>query len=376
MTMEEIGRNPAMTKPRDLQPMISLAQRHSDGTSRGKRDFVEVWTVYEKMERTWFQIVPNQEKLLRQPDDWPIGWEDLPFDALYFNEQMDSMFPVSYAEIIYPSVVERNKVRTLTMDLVKRMRRVIPYDKTQLGEGEEAKLENLDNAEFIAVEGSPGTAFGNVQLGGFDQSLLALDALHVTDIREALGQSSLDRAQRINVETAQEAAGVQQGSAVHQSRNGVRLEDFLSSTIRHYAQARRETMTEDEIVSVLSRDDAAVLLDGEGIDFATVTPDQVRGEFDFAIRAGSAAPKTKESEVREAIADLQIMSQYPEMHEIQEGLADYWRTRGKDPSRVLLTQEQQEITAEAGAGAAPTEAAGDLTGLLQQVGGGGGGLPQ
>lgn len=351
-TVDQIKKNRNLITRDDLRPTISLEVRNHTGevlrTDPEVSEFVEVWTVYDKRERKWFQVTEGSDKPLREPEEWPISWEDLPYDALFFNEQMDSIFPEPFAHAVWPSVVERNKVRTLTIELVKRMRNLVLLNQDALAEGQAELIEMSDLTEIILTKGGNlKDAIAQVGLGGFHPELLALDSLYQQDIRETIGQSQMDRAQRINVESAQEAAGVQAGAAIHAGRNIEAVEDFLSSSIRHYAQARQETTSEDQVIPIVGRRDAMALRSGDARYFK-VSADQIHQEFDFRVRAGSSLPDTQENEMKKALADLQIAAQAPDLHDMQEVFSRYWRARGEDPSKVMLNAKQLAATTPAG----------------------------
>jgi hypothetical protein len=372
MTKDQIAKNPKMKLPRGMQATVKLTvpspkgPRHAEKKSASPDEYFEVWSIYDKTDKSWLQIDGNYEYVLRREDAWPIPWEDLPYDALYFNPQADTLFPIPYAASIFPTVVMRNKLRTINEELIKRLRRVIPYSETLLGEGSKDKLEGLNLVEFIGFKGEINNAIGNIQLGGFDQSLMLYDQMLVQDVREALGQSSMDRAQRINVESATEAAGVAQGSAKAEGRNIDSLEDYLDSSVRHYAIARRATMKSDETVALLGPEDARILITDIKQEYLTVTTKDMKAEVDFIIKQGSTLPDSKQRRVADALADIQVASQFPQLHNIQEILAAYHRARGNNPAKVMLNDQQIAATAGQGMPDEPVDSSqliGQVTGL-------------
>ena len=374
MEKDEINENPAMSLPRDAQPTVSLEIRNDQTARRFQRqrhpqakDFYEVWTYYENRERTCFQMTADH-KIVRQPDDWPIPWEDLPYDALFFNPQEDSMFPLAYAEVILPIVKEHNKARTLFMELVKRMRRMVVFNKQAIDDADWHKIVDADLMEAIGVNGNLAQAFAQIPVGGFDQSILLLDQLYERDVRMALGQSDLDRGQRINVESAQEAAAVQQGSNIQTARNQEAIEDFTASTIRHYAQARRATMTEDEVVPILGREDTSFLLGAEVEErFLNVTQKDLAGEFDYQVRVGSTLPRNEAQDFQRAIQNLEIAKQEPRLHDMQEFYRAVWLAAGLDPSKVMLGKEELQATTENQPPTEEDQGGSDLGPLLQAL---------
>ena len=378
-TEEQLKKNPRITLPDDLAPTQNIAIWNRERTKKlGETPTFAVWSVYDKSDRTWFQIPETGEALFRQPGDWPLPWEDLPYDTVYFNPQMDTLFPLPFASVIWKPILELSKVRTLMIELVKRMRRIILINKDQLGEGEADKIEGSDLTELVMVTGNLANAVGQTQLGGFASELLGLVALYEKDIREAIGQSSMDRGQRINVQSSAEAQSVAQGSAVAGGRNVERVEDFISSSLRHYAIARQATTTEEEVIPILGRKLAGILRDENA--YYSVSPRQLEGEFDYKIVSGSSLPDNRQRRIAESMAKLEIAKSAPELHDMQEAYARVWEAFGERPGDVMLNLEQLKGTQAAAAaaqqpgqeGQAPPEGAdmGQLMMALREQGGG------
>jgi hypothetical protein len=357
-TIDDIKANPKLVNRRDLKPNIRL------GTSAGKMrerelkglpdtQWFESWVIYEKRERTWFEIADRgMDKPLREPSDWPLPWKDLPYDILQFNEQMDTAFQVPYMQSVIATLIERNKLRTMMGELVKRLRRVIVYNAQALGQDEEGKLTgaDLDLAEWIECKGDPAGAISQTQVGGLDTTLIAYDAQLQADIREALGQSQMDRAQRANVETAAESNSIQQGSAISSGRNQERIEDFLGSSIRHYAIARQAVTERSEMIPLLGVEDTRILDDHLGTDYFEVSPEQLRGEWDFEIVAGSTLQRNRQSEVALAMSDIQVASGEilaPVFNQRQLAV-NYAVARGLNPTSVLMTMNAMQKTSQIG----------------------------
>jgi hypothetical protein len=369
-TEEQLRKNRRMAFLEDLPPTREMPIYDQTRTKRlAATPVFACWSVYDKTDKTWFQIPETGDALFRQPDDWPIPWEDLPYDVCYFNPQMDTMFPLPFAAVIWQPILELSKVRTLMIELVKRMRRIIIVNEDALGEGESDKIDDADLTEILKVKGNLANAVGQTQLGGFASELLGLCAKYESDIREAIGQSGMDRAQRVNVQSATEAASIAQGSAIAGGRNVERVEDFIASSLRHYAIARQATTTEEEVVPIVGRKLAAMLR--ETGSYLTISPDQIEGEYDYKIVAGSSLPDNRQRRIQEAMAKLEIAKSAPELHDLQEAYARVWEAFGERPSDVMLNLDELKTTQAAGArqqpGQEPTEGGADLGAMLMAL---------
>ena len=345
--LDDVRRNPAFITRQDLRATHQL----SDGYRRPREmkqdrspeanQLVEVWTFYDKIERKFFALSPGSEKPLREPADWPIAWEGLPLDMLGFNEQSDDPFPVPYLDQLYYLQLERNRVRTMMSELVKRMRRILFVHGDRLDETERAKLfTNPDLVEFIETEGNPADVVNQVQMGGFSQDLLAYDQLIKEDGREMIGQSNMDRAQRINVQSATEAANVQLGSDTQRSRNQVVFEEFLSGVVANFAKGLQATVNPSFIVPILGETDARLLAAKPGVPFLRATPAEIQGEFSFQIVVGSTLPETQDRDLQREIGWLAVAEKFPSITNLPQALADVARAARKNPSKALLSNQE------------------------------------
>jgi hypothetical protein len=132
--------------------------------------------------------------------------------------------------------------------------------------------------------------------------------------------------------------------------------------MRHYAIARRATLVGEEIVPILGMADAA-LINGQR-NSVNVNRETLAGEFDFKIRAGSTLPETHAKRAQEAMSDFGFMAQTPQLHNLQEGAAAFWRARGKNPAQYMLNVNQLQQT---NAGAPTPEGSGADTTQLANL---------
>ena len=152
--LEHLRRNPNTVNRKDLRPThvwnTNSLRRKETNEHPDESELVEVWTVYDKERREWFQITSGSEMAIRNPDAWPIAsWRTLPYNLLQFNELSDDPFGVSYGELIAPLQDDLNRVLTLALELAKRQRRVVLVDQEALAEGEADKLTTLSLVEFL-----------------------------------------------------------------------------------------------------------------------------------------------------------------------------------------------------------------------------------
>lgn len=391
-TLKDIKDNPNMIDRAELADFagnISSEWRDiTDDDLRSETDpdenkYVEIFTVYDGRERKWFQMtLDGIDKALRNPDDWPIDWETLPLNTFSVNDQIDTPFAMSLLDQIGPIQKEMNLLRTMMGQLVFRLRRLIGVNEGMVDPTEITKIEMGAINEIIKIKGPVNEAMGTMTSGVFPPELLQYGALLEADGREVVGQSKMGRGERINVESATEAADVQMGQDKHTARINDRFEEFGTETARIYMQARRSTMdiTGDEMVRIVGQIDA----DGAQ-QWATVHPADLHKDYEFRIVPGSMRRANVERDAQLAALDLRTAMEDPAMFNVAYFARRYLEARGVDPARGLsrqalttshvkaLDQLRREAKPEgeeaATSGLAPES-------VLQLAGGGAGGATQ
>jgi len=383
-TTEQVKAMPGLTVPRDLVPTISKDKRSIDDRRRSDRytyeaaNLVELRTVYDLAERKWFQWSPGSDKNLREPADWPEvfrGLEGLPYALLAFNEPSDDPCPMGYADMVWPLQIERNKVRTMLSELVRRHRRLIIGNKGAFEPTEQKKISDGDIAEVFWSQGDVAQAVVQIPVAGFDQGLLAYDQAIQEDIRETIGQSKMARAQRINVESATEAAEVAQGDSTQAGRNQIKVEAWLRDSIRLFAKGIQALPNTEYVVPVLGQRDAAALMKGDPAVLQISTAD-LQGEFLFEVEVGSTLPRSEREEIAKGMAWLQVAQQFPQNVNMPAALIELAIAMGKDPAVSLMNAQQIAGTNAAleGQPEVETPGAGNISPAPFMQNGGGGGL--
>jgi len=337
-TLSQIERNPNMASPEGItgnigvdEKLTKIRRKMLEMENQDIQDSVEFYTVYDLNERKWFQMtLDGLETPLRQPADWPIQWEHLPVDIFFVNPQMDSPFPMAMLQQAIPLQQELDRAYTILKIVARNTRRLLIVEHEGLDPEEIEKLEDSAVVEIIMSQGPPDRVLKEFKSGGFPQELLLWVQLLETELREALGDSAMDRAQRINVESATEASQVQRGSDTLSSRTQNAYGTFVTETLKNYIHARRETMLEDELVPILGPEGAI-----EARSFLSVSPEDLQQDYDFKMVAGSTIPDSHSREAEKAFADLNVAQSMPEIHNLRFLAGRYWEKRGIPPSKAM-----------------------------------------
>jgi hypothetical protein len=229
-----------------------------------------------------------------------------------------------------------NRLRTMMGQLVFRLIQTLGINTNKMDPNEMNKLEDAAIHELIKFNGDPKDAIAIISSGIFPgQDLLQFHALLDEDMRQISGQGKMGRAERINVETAEEAANVQRGQDVNTARIADSYEDFNKDAIRLYMQGRRSTMEETgaEVVRIVGA------IDADGMqEWATVEPAHLHGDYELHVVHGSTRKRDKAAEAQAAAADLQVAMATPDMFNNYYFARKYLEARGHAPEQALSKQ--------------------------------------
>jgi hypothetical protein len=354
----------SMIDVRPMRPHID----HASGDGPDLPERLEIWEFYDKVNQIMFHLSPGAGgKILTRDGEraWPMGIprEGLPYSILMFNEQADDIFPLSYEAMIRPLQIELNKLETMMGELSKRLRRIVLYRKDVLGEGEAERLiEEVGLKEFLEAKGGDlDKIIKEISLGVFPQELVLYRGIIIDTIRETLGQSRFARAQRENVESAEEAARIGLGDDTQVGRNQAVMEEFITDTVRKWFQGFRYVATDDLIIPLINDRDARQLNQIGREQFLTATPKQIQGEFLFKMQLGSSRPTNEVREKQEALLNLQHAANFGERVLLDQFLVDWLLAFNKSPQRYLQRTDEMALTGAAipaqsgGNGAAQTQ---------------------
>jgi hypothetical protein len=323
----------------------------------GGANLVEVWWIYDKIDREWFALSDGlPDEAAAEPDAWPIPtWQSLPYDLLQFNPMPDDPFGTTFSRQILPLQRELNVCLTIANQLTQSIRRTLFVNEMALADGEKAKFANLALMEAIFVKGEAKDAMLQAQIGGLPQELLLYIQFLIAQIREVLGVSEMERGQRINVETAAEANQVGAGFQMQRGRNQGPWEDFLSDSIATFGLSLQYVLTDRVAIPILGGDDAHALFGGQGNmnPFEMVAPKQIQGDFIYRVRPGSTLPRDPMEDVRKELAVNQALSPFGDLVNLPQRAIDTLRAFEKDPARNLMSpqevQKRRAVAAQQGA---------------------------
>ena len=321
----------------------------STGTGYNDRDDVEqylfdeervvVYEFYDIAENTMSVCSQSGDEFLVDPVPMPYAYGQ-PFVMLRNYDVPDHFYPIGDLEAIQSLQEELDKTRTQLVNARKRYARKYLYHERSFGpEGREA-LESDEDGRLVPVvdENKP---LSEVVIP-MPQIPLSADVYNVSaiieqDINMVSGVSEYARGQMPEIRrTATEASIIADAGNARAADKLAIVELALSHIARRVVQVMQQYMTGEQM--------ARVSTTGGGNLFVTYTRDDITGEYDFAIEAGSTQPMNDTIRKNQAVNLLNAMAPLVGTVINPAELAKHVLQQGfdiKDPEKFIIQQQPQ-----------------------------------
>jgi len=321
-SLQDVKKNPNY-KSSNLRPNVT-SDGYSENTGRDTREYlkddieqVEGWDIWDKKTKQVITLTDNHDKALRERL-WPHQFEGFPIEILYFNENPDELEPVSEIDINMPKQDELNRMRSMQLSHIRRLslRKYLANDNA-LDSEEEAKLANGPDGTVVKVAGSPETAVAVLKDAAISQDIYMIVANLTNELRSQMGVTQLDLGIAGKFDTAEESKQLTASSSPLKAEKADLLEAFMAKIASKLFNIIQENMLESQSLPLhdLAGEDTFVekikkILGGQEM-FLNVNQEDINGEYNFQIAAGSTQPINYEQRKRNAIELYSILKDNP-----------------------------------------------------------------
>jgi len=300
---------------------------------------VVIYEFYDIAENTMSVCSQSGDEFLVDPVPMPYAYGQ-PFVMLRNYDVPDQFYPIGDLEAIQSLQEELDKTRTQLVNARKRYARKYLYHERSFGpEGREA-LESDEDGRLVPVvdENKP---LAEVVMP-MPQIPLSADVYNVSaiieqDINMVSGVSEYARGQMPEIRrTATEASIIADAGNARAADKLAIVELALSHIARRVVQVMQQYMTGEQM--------ARVATTGGGNLFVTYTRDDITGEYDFAIEAGSTQPMNDTIRKNQAVNLLNAMAPLVGTVINPAELAKHVLQQGfdiKDPEKFIIQQQPQ-----------------------------------
>jgi hypothetical protein len=267
-----------------------------------------------------------------QPAPFPFGH---PFIQIRNYDIPDYFYPMGDLEAIEPLIDELNKTRSVAIQVRQKFARKTLYRAGAFdGPGRQALASNVDNTMVpVADESAP-----------LSEVVLAMPQIPVPpemfehsevvekDIGDVSGVSEYQRGQVPETRrTATEAAIISDNVNARSADKLAQIEQAIARVARRIVQLQQQFMQQTQVARVVGPDQA--------IFWVPYDAEDIKGEFDFEVEAGSTQPMNETVRRQTATALMEAMTPFLGTVVDPAALAQHVLREGfgvKDPSKFMI----------------------------------------
>lgn len=323
-------------------------------------NFSTFWEIHDVKSKKIYTVAEGYtRKFLRKPAKWPEYMDEFPFLNLWFNYVPDMPYHMSDIKPWEPQILEKIKLVAMILNHVKRWSRQLLVKEGSINNSQLTKLEQGVDGAMILTKANPNEVATVLQYAPMPPEVFTLIQILDQISKEVNGQPAMDRGapDQTKTRTLGELEFIKAGAKGRTDRKINRIEHHLENIARHLIAHMKSDFDVEQAVKITGDPPDAVLKAfGDKFDpvssTVTFTKDDIVGEYDVEVRAGStlAMDKTTRTQVLSMILDkaaqLAALPSIPPFLEtiITELLRDY------DIQSLEQAFQQQQDQAQAQAG--------------------------
>ena len=272
-----------------------------------KIERVKLFEIWDKKTQTIFTISENCDKYIREPQEWPYEMNGFPFSFLRLNDDPFCPYGIPDTFMFAPQVEELMKIRATELDHLKRYNRQLLLSKGHMEDDAKAQFARGETGAVIEVrtDGKPlGDIVAPIPYPPLPSDIYALEDRINNDVINISGQNPQERGATVKTTTRTigELESIQKGSANRRSDKIDTIEDFIEDIAGNLVALLQQLATEPYFVRIAGDDMVEILDEVKTRPSAvkpgakttsngfTFTKDDIQGEFDFEVIAGSTTP--------------------------------------------------------------------------------------
>lgn len=325
-----------------------------DGEQRGSEtEFAVVWEFYDLVNNKVSTFADGCDSFLVKPAMVPYAFPH-PFIFIQNYEVPDKFYPLGDVEVVLPLQMELALTRTQMINDRKRFRRMYMYREAEIGEdGVNAILSGDDNV-MINVQGDRPFAelLAPVATTGFTPEAYNQTAMILDDVNLATGVTEYQRGAMSEIRrTATEANMIQDGANARAADKLALIERGISKVASNMVALAQQFLTTDQVAKIVGEDGA--------VAWVPYSRDDIVGEFDFEVEAGSTQPQNESFRRQSALQMMDAMAPFVSAGVVNPfKLAEHVLRNGfgvKNPNEFLMQPVPPPGMLPGGAGAVPPQ---------------------
>jgi hypothetical protein len=301
-----------------LKPM-ALKREDVQVRREGEREqeaaeFAIVWEYYDLINKKFCVFSEGCEHFLIAPEDVPFAFAH-PFVMVTNYSVPEKFYPIGDAETIAPLQLELAMTRTQMINDRKRFRRMYMYRPDAIGkDGVDSLLSDDDNA-MIEVESAIPFAdiIAPVATSSLPPEFYNQTAMILDDINMVSGVTEYQRGAVAEVRrTATEASMIQDASNARAADKLGIIERSIGEVAQRVVQLAQQFLTGEQVAKVVG--------DAGAVTWMPYTKEDIAGEYDFEVEAGSTQPQNETMRRQSALQMMDALQGF-----IGAGIVNPWK---------------------------------------------------
>ena len=292
-------------------------EERSRAFATGVQDkFVELWEVWDKLDRKLYVIATGHEGFIRETD-WPFEMRDFPMAFLWFNETPDTALPVSDFRSWYNQNLVINICESMDIESMRRRMDKIFVRKGSMSADE---MENMTSALGKAVVEvmDPNADVREFKSSGNEVQLSQVVRGRANErTYELSGVSAQQKGVTEPEKTATETAIVQSNAEARNSESVDRVKDWVECICRKLVSLMKQFYTKETLVPVVGRED---------FEWMPFSAKNIQGEYDYNVHLSTFNPTRPEVQTKQ-ITDL--IALFMRMPQIPDGMGQMYNVNIK-----------------------------------------------
>jgi hypothetical protein len=318
-----------VSDPTDVEP--DQQNTKNQDSDRAKEDpgsnkvkFYEIW---DKVNKKILVISDQVDAYHKSPRAWPCEFKGMPYSFLELNDNPDSPYGIPDVFMFDSQIHELVKVRAMMLDHIKRFNRQLLGRRGALTDEAKSDFAMGRTGAYIEADIGPNESIGNVvtpiPYPNIQTDVYAIEARIKEDLINVSGQSATERGatQQTSTRTFRELAQMDKGAKNRRSEQIDSVEDFIEdiatnqiallqqlADVPFYVRVTGEE--EQDVIEGLKERPSAqktgAITDDTGFTF---TKEDIVGEFDIEVVAGSTAPLDSDMKMQRLLEILNLLPQ-------------------------------------------------------------------
>lgn len=297
-------------------------------------DFVIVWEYYDLLNCTVATFAEGADEWLLAPAAIPFAFDN-PYEMLENYAVPEKLYPIGDVETIAPLQMELALTRTQMINDRKRYRRMYMVREEDIGvDGMESMRSSEDNA-IISVTGDRpfSDLIAPISTTALPPEFYNQTGMILDDVNMVSGITEYQRGGVTEIRrTATEASMIQDASNARAADKLAIIEKAIGNVAQRLIMLSQQFLTTERVAKIVGEDGA--------ITWVPYTKEDIQGEYDFTVEAGSTQPQNETARRQAAMQMMDAMAPFMGINVIDpRKVAEHVLRNGfgvKNPAEFML----------------------------------------